>query len=249
MILARSADPARLLAYVNAVETRTNTSVSGPSGLAEERAAGNTDLTPPLSAEQLALLQETYLKLQQANPTWAARTVQTLMTELKRAGKDGEEKALYQAMLQEANVIAKVESALRFAAERNDLEACLQLFERLEKLQPPAKTSAMLVQLPTRLAASSLAKLKGKRADARQLDDVRRIVDLFLTTARRQNLTAVHSASASRRMQRANYAITTYSIAGLASRANTTYPTPNDYYDAPSLTILYKRSISTKKPM
>ena len=235
MILARGVDPAGLLAYVNAVETRANYVVSAQ--VRRARAANNTDLTPPLTAEQLELLRETYQKLQQTKPSWASHAVQTLMTELKRSGKDAEEKALYQTMLKEANVVDKVQSALSIAAQRDDMDACLMLFDKLEKLQTPAKTSAMLAQLPTRQAAYTLTSLMAKRAETKRLDDVRKLTDLYLTTVRRQNLTTVRSASSTRRQQSARNTL----IAGLGGpigRGGISYPTANDYYDAPSISIL-----------
>src|SRR5262249_24212207 len=84
MILARGTDPPGMLAMVRAIESRTtaNTQVRrarGPAG-------GNRDLTSPLPAEQLELLEATCQKLKQVRPTWSAGAVQVLMTELKRAG-------------------------------------------------------------------------------------------------------------------------------------------------------------------
>jgi tetratricopeptide (TPR) repeat protein len=233
--LAKTADPAGLLALVNAVGSRTNSMMAR----GRRSRGGDKDLTPPLPADQLEQLLSAYRKLRQLKPDWAPSAVSTVMTELKRAGRDAEEKAIYQEMLKEAIVISRVQSGLTVASERNDLETYFELFARLDKLQPPAKTTAMLPQLPTRQSGWSLTTLMGKRSDDKKFDDVRKVLDLFLSVARRQNLTAVHSASTSRRPQTGGFSVNAYSRNQSYNNTQINYPSPNEYYDLASLQVLY----------
>jgi tetratricopeptide (TPR) repeat protein len=233
--LAKSVDPAGLLALVNAVGSRNNTMmVRG-----RRSRGGDKDLTPPLPTDQLEQLLSAYRKLRQLKPDWAPSAVSTVMIELKRAGRENEEKSIYQEMLKEAIVISRVQSGLNVASERNDLETYFELFARLDKLQPPAKTTAMLPQLPTRQAGWSLTTLMGKRSDDKKFDDVRKVLDLFLSVARRQNLTAVHSASMSRRPQTGGFSVSAYSRSRNYNDTQINYPSPNEYYDISSLQVLY----------
>ena len=158
LVLAKRNEPAGMLALVNAVGSRTNTNL-----VRRRSPRGGKDLTPALPSDQLEQLLSAYRGLKQLKPEWAPSAVQTVITELKRAGRESDEKALYQQMLKEANVITKVQAALSVAAEHDDLVASFELLNRLEKLQPPAKTTAMLAQLPTRQAAWPLTTLMGKR--------------------------------------------------------------------------------------
>lgn len=236
LALSKGGDPAGLLAYLQALPNR-----GGPSAQRARRAGPDAkDSTPPLSAEELAHVLACHRKLEQVRPEWlTSDVVSTVMTELKRAGREDDEKALYQDLLRKATTVARVQQALNLAAERNDLAACQELFARLEKLQPAIKTSASLTQLPTRQLASTLVTLMGRRADDRQFGDVRQLLDLFLATARRQNLATPKSTTTSRRPQAGGLGITLYSRSRSYNQTQIQYPSPNDYYDASMLTVLY----------
>ena len=192
-LLSKGSDPAGILAYLNSLLARTNGNVS------RVRRAGKDgqDQTPPLPADQLGQVLDCYARLKKAKPEWATSQVaQSVMTELKRAGRAKEEKALYDEMIKDSSTtVAKLRLALGVAADRKDLEGCLALFSKLEKLQPPPKTSAALNQLPTRQASNNLVTLMGKLADDKRFADVLKVLDLYLATARKQNLTTVKSAS------------------------------------------------------
>jgi tetratricopeptide (TPR) repeat protein len=236
LALSKTGDPAGLVAYLSGLG-------DGRQGATRTVRAGGTgkDNTPPLPADQLLHALACYRKLQQVKPTWATNFItQSVMAELKRAKRDDEEKAIYQELVAGADTVAKVQTALGVAAARNDKETCYALYAKLEKLQPAAKKASALGQLPTRLAWSSLQTLMGRRADAKDFADSRAVLDLFLSTARRQNLAAPKAASVSRRARPTGTGVTLYSK-NPAGRTNTTitYPNPNDYYDSGSITLLY----------
>ncbi len=236
--LLKTSDPAGLLAYVTAVTSRTNTT----SYRARRVSNDDKDFTPPLPADQLDQLMKAFAKLKQLKPDWATGNLaQTILTELKRAGRTDEGNAVYKAMLKDAQVVSKVQAAMTVSAQRNDLEGTLELFGRLEKLQPPVKTSATLAQLPTRQVHNTLAVLMGKRADDKRFEDVRNVLEHYLATARRQNLTAVRSSSSRRTPPRGGFAAPIY-VRGRSTYAGQTqvsYPSPNDYYDQGMLGLLY----------
>src|SRR5262249_54071506 len=151
-----------------------------------------------------------------------------------------EEKAIYDDLIKDSsNTVAKLRLALGVAAERKDVEQCLALFSKMEKLQPPPKTSAALSQLPTRMASSGLITLMGKLADDKRFADVLKVLDLYLATARKQNLTTVKSASSKGRVQPGSANIALYNVRGMRGNTRVNYPTPNDYFDQGMITILY----------
>ena len=80
-----------------------------------------------------------------------------------------------------------------------DLDTVLELFDRLARLQPAAKTSAALAQLPTRQTSYTLVTLLGKRMDEKKPADALKVLDLYLATARKQFLGTPKAASTSRR--------------------------------------------------
>ncbi|HTK75342.1 MAG TPA: tetratricopeptide repeat protein, partial [Gemmataceae bacterium] len=253
LALSQGTDPAGMLVFLQSLGSRSQPSVNRPRRVGEEI----KDNTPPLPADQLAHALACYRKLKQTKPDWINSAVtQMVMTELKRAKEEDKEKALYQELVKSANTVNNVIAALAMAANRNELEVCFQLFGRLEKLQPPVKAAAALAQLPTRQAYSSLLTLMGRRADAKQFVDARSVLDLYLTTVRRQNLLAPRSGLSSRaarsfasagptstfggrRGMPISMSIALYAPAQSVRRAQVTYPSPNDYYDTGSIYLLY----------
>lgn len=234
LALSKGPDPAGLLAYLNGLNSRA--SASANRGRRSDTAK---DSTPPLPADQLAHAMTCYRKLKQVKPDWVTSAVtKAVLTELKRAGKEGEEKTVYQDLLKEANTVARVQAALAVATERNDLETTVDLLAKLERLQPPVKTTATLNQLPTRQAYSTLTQLMYKRADDKKLADVRTVADTYLALARRQNLTAVKSASSTRRPSTGGFS-TNIPRGQSYTRIQVNYPSPNSYYDEGPLSVLY----------
>lgn len=235
LALSKSPDPAGLLAYLNGLNSRANASTN------RSRRGGDAakDNTPPLPADQLAHAMTCFRKLKQVKPEWVTSQVtKAVLTELKRAGKGDEEKAVYEELLKEANTVARVQAALAVAAERKDLDTALDLLAKLERLQPPVKTTATLNQLPTRLAYSTLTQLMFKLADDKKLPDVRKVADSYLGLARRQNLTAVKSASTTRRSSTTGFS-TNLQRGQSYTRIQVNYPSSNSYYDDGPLSVLY----------
>src|SRR5262249_48161539 len=165
LALSKGSDPAGMLVLLQSLGSRGQPSFSRVRRVGEQI----KDNTPPLPADQLAHALACFRKLKQTKPDWVNSAVtQMVMTELKRAKKEDEEKALYQERVKPANTVTDAMAVLSLAANRNELDTCVQLFTRLDKLQPPVRAAAALTQLPTRQAYPSLITLMRRRADAKQ---------------------------------------------------------------------------------
>ena len=106
-----------------------------------------------VSPDQLAHLIACFQKVKQTKPEWVTTEIAlAVMTELKRAKRPGDETAVYRELVTSAGTVEQVRIALGIAADRNDLETALDLFARLERLQPPVGAASSLAQLPTRQA-------------------------------------------------------------------------------------------------
>jgi tetratricopeptide (TPR) repeat protein len=234
MILSKGADAEGLLALLTALPGRAN----NPNRY--RRPGADNDKTPPLPAEQLEHVLACYRRLKATNPDWVSGTImQAVTTELKRAKRGDQEKALYKEQVAAARTPTQVQEALGVAVNRNDLEGALDLFARLDRLQGPPKNAAQLSQLPTRQAFRHLEVLMAKRADEKKFADVLALMDLGLSTARRQNLMTPRTASSSRRWQNNSMNLWVYGKNGQGRNVNLTFPTPNDYYDLFTTSLLY----------
>jgi predicted Zn-dependent protease len=235
--LSRGPDPAGLLAYLLAVSSRTN----GTQVNSRRSADGSKDTTPPLPPDQLEHLLACQKKLKQVRPDWADSESLgwVVLTELKRAKRVDEEKVAYREALAAATTADKVQSALSLAAGRDDLDTVLTLFAKLDQLQGPAKSAAQVRQLPTRQAADTFYSLMAKRAEAKKFPDVLRLADLFLATARRQNLAAPKTASSARKASAGSINLYFYGNKGLPQQVSLKYPAANEYYDESAVGVLY----------
>jgi tetratricopeptide (TPR) repeat protein len=234
MALSKGDDSAGQLALLNSLSSRVNPNRFRRMG------ADVKDKTPPLPADQLEHVLACYRRLKTVNPDWVSATImQAVMTEVKRAKREDQEKAMYKELLAAAHTPNHVREALGVAIERNDVEGTLDLFARLDRLQTPPKNAAQLSQLPTRWVLGQVEILMAKRADEKKWADVLRILDIGLGTARRHNLMAPRSAATSRRWQGNGYNLFVYGKKGTGRNVTLNFPTPNDYYDIYTTSFLY----------
>ncbi|HUR55406.1 MAG TPA: tetratricopeptide repeat protein, partial [Gemmataceae bacterium] len=234
--LSQGPDPAGLLAYVNAVSSRT---YNQPSRSRRGGGDPSKDTTPPLPADQLAHVMTCFNKLKSQKPEWVTSDVtQTVMTELKRAKKEDDEAAIYKAILKDATTVDKVQNALQLASTLKDLDTAVVLFLKLDQLQGPAKTASALAQLPTRQATGVLEYLVANLADDKKLNDGLKVFDMTLSTARRQNLSAPPTASTARRQSQGG-GLSGHVPGKGQKNYSVTYPSPNDYYDFQMLHLMY----------
>jgi tetratricopeptide (TPR) repeat protein len=237
LTLSKGADPAGLLALLQELgdARRGNRNQNGRAARNEEK-----DNTPPLLNDQLDHALASFRKLKQIKPDWATSAVTTaLLTELRRAKRSDEEKAVYRGIVEEANTLSKVSAALPVAADRKDVETCVELFGRLERLQPPVKNASGLGQLPSRQAHYTFVTLMGRLAEEKRLAEARKVLDLYLASVRRQNLTAPRSASSTRAIVPQTTAIRLYSPNQNYRQIQIDYPQANEYFDNTAITLLY----------
>ena len=244
-----SDDPAAVLAFLTHAADRTGTPVEGmryrrPRAAPTE--ADLTDKTPPLPPERLEGMIAAFKKLKKLRADWATPELASAVgTELKRAKRLPEEKAMYDELLAAATTTDKVSLALNAASEKDDLETVLRLYRKLETLQGPPKTAAAVAALPTRNNYWPLLQVMARRAEAKKPDDVLAVADVFLEMARRQNISAPKSFSMPTRgrQQQAGVNISVYAGWNQGSPnfngQQVTFPTPNDYYDESMIAVLY----------
>jgi tetratricopeptide (TPR) repeat protein len=183
-----------------------------------------------------------FKKLKQAKPEWASAVTQAVLLELKRVRRADDENAIYQELIKEANTISKVQAAMTVAADRKDVVGFTDLFARLVKLQPAVKTASAVGQLASRQNWSSFLTLMGKLASDKRLADCHNVLDLYLSVARRQNLTTPKSASSRRPAQTGQpggYSVQLYSPGNYYNQTQINFPSPNEYYDQGMITLLY----------
>jgi tetratricopeptide (TPR) repeat protein len=239
LALSKAGDPAGTLSFLQGLPGRV---VEGQRRYSRRPGEENVDKTPPLPADQLAHVLACYRKLKQTHPDWVTPDVtQAVMTELKRAKREDEEKALYKEMIDAASTPEKVLAVIGTTPARNDLDTFLALFQKLEKLQGPVKSAAALPQLPTRQTANTFADFMAKKAKDKAYPDALRLMDVYLSAARRQKMAAPKVVSTTRRAAAGNG--TQIYLAGRAQgprgNVHVPYPSPNEYYDEGSISLLY----------
>ncbi len=237
LTLSKGADPGGLLALLQELgESRSaNSNRVVRSGRGEAK-----DTTPPLPADQLDHALASFHKLKQIKSNWVTSAITTgLLTELRRAKRLEDEKTLYQGIVKEANTLPTVRAALGVAADRKDVEICVELFGQIERLQPPVKSASALGQLPSRQVSYTFVTLMGRLAEDKRLGDTRNVLDLYLASVRRQNLAAPRSASSGRALQSGNLNIQLYMPNRNSRNFSIDYPQANEYFDNTSLTLLY----------
>jgi tetratricopeptide (TPR) repeat protein len=234
LALSKGNDSAGHLAYLNALPNRDTHNRYRRMGTEVK------DKTPPLPPAELEHALSCYRKLKAVNPDWVSSAIMhSVMTEVKRAKKEDQEKALYKELLAAARTPGQIQEALGVSIERNDLEGTLELFTRMDRLQGPPKNAMQLGQLPTKLVLGQIEILMAKRADDKKWGDILRILDAGLSMVRRQNLMAPRSASMTRRWQNAGYNLYVYGRKGTGRNVQLNFPTPNDYYDLHTTSYLY----------
>ena len=236
LALSRETDPAGLLALLQELgELRGTNQFRRPV-----RGPGDNDKTPPLPADQLDHALACYRKLKQVKPDWATSKITAgLLLELRRAKRVEEENTVYREMVREANTLSSVKEALPVAAERKDVDTCVDLFTRLERLQPPVKNASTLSQLPSRQTSFTFVMLMSRLSEDKRFEDVRKVLDLYLGSVRRQNMSAQRASSSTRRPQPGGTPIQLYSASRYGRPMQLEYPSPNEYFDQTSISLLY----------
>ncbi|MBX6312290.1 MAG: tetratricopeptide repeat protein [Isosphaeraceae bacterium] len=199
------------------------------------------DKTPPLPPADLETMVAAYKTIKQRRPEWfglQATVLTNIATELKRAKRGEEAEALYRETIDAASSLDAVASALNFAAERGDVDACLALCDKFERLQgnrPSSISFGVLGNPPT-----SLTKVMNARALAQAYADILKVVDHYMTALRRRE---ARPAPGRQRQALFNSPYGNQTTVAIWFGANQTYeqldfPRPNEYLDYGAITVL-----------
>src|SRR5262249_48226483 len=154
---------------------------------------------------------------------------------LKRAKRTAEEEKLYREAA-DAVRPETIGSVLALAADRNDLDTLLKMFDKLELLDAgkPSGRQASAFQG----VSHSLALAMHKRAEAKAMADVPRLLDRYVEALRRRKQALAARPGSGQQAQQQQY-YQYYVWAGKQQRyIQMDYPTPNDYYDHGAITLL-----------
>ena len=175
---AEPTDPTAQLAFLLSLPDRT--AATGVQ-VVRNNLPNQEDKTPPLSPSDLDFVLASYKTLRHRRPDWVhSGVLANVSTELKRAKKPEQNDALYEESVAVANQPDSVANVLALAAERGNVDACVALFDKFERLQGGKPyISVYSASGTTANPPESLARLIGVRAKEKAWADVLKIVGLL----------------------------------------------------------------------
>jgi tetratricopeptide (TPR) repeat protein len=241
-VLARVAptDPSAQYAYLGAL---TNRAQAAGMRIVRQQGANQADNVPALPPEELDRVMAAYRTLRQRRPEWLhADVLGNIVMELKRAKRPDQEETFYKEAVTAASTLDGLNSALTLAGQRGDMEMCLALFDKFQRLngnKPSSQgywTGSYWVTDPSQ----SFAQAMSVRADAKAHNDALKLLDAYLESARRrQRETAKkssRSSSANAAMQN-NYYYQVW-VGTQQKGIQISFPEPNDYFESGSVLLL-----------
>ncbi len=242
LVRAQPNEPAALYALLTSLPRRSDAS----SALVVARVvttAGNAqpvDKTPPLSADELALVLDSFDSLRKRRPDLIQSFhLTSVMTELKRARKDSEAVALYKAAFDSANTIEAINSVINLASERGDVDGLLALIDRLDRLNSASNQPASSGGYRNDPIAMAIAQVMGIKADEKDQAAILRLLDHHLATSSRPDRVARRiKAKNAPPGANTNYFLL-YTSKNSSNRTTTIdFPSPNPYFDYGSIYVL-----------
>jgi tetratricopeptide (TPR) repeat protein len=229
-------DPAAQYAFLTALPGRD----SNPNAVVRALPSSATDPTPPLSVDEQALVLNAFESLRARRSDLVQFSLlNSVLTELKRARRDSDADAIYKASIESASTLDSVSTVVGLAAERGDVDGLLAMLDKYDRLSSAANPSALSgsANVPY---VSQISRAMGIKADDKDRDAVLRMLDHFLAltcrpdqVARRQKAKAGPSGAVSSN----SYLLLT--SRNTASRGvSIDFPTPNPYFDHPSILVL-----------
>ena len=159
-------------------------------------------------------------------------------TELRRAKKIDDANVLYQEAVVAAIQPESIAGAMALAAERGDVDGCLALFDKFERLQAGKPFNPSASNNPIASPPDSLGKLMSVRAKDKAWADIMKILDHYLDQARKRPTTAGKSKVS--KMYTSIYGGNSYQVWVGTSQNYTQidYPLPNEYADYGAILLL-----------
>ncbi len=198
------------------------------------------DHTPPLPAAELEQLMTCYRSLRQQRPELVnAQFVQIMAAELKRAKRTADGDRLYREAVDSAQQLGQIAGVLGLAAERGDVDSLLGLADRYDRLQTAPGTGYLAGNFYFQGVAQSISQGMNVRARAKAYDDVFRLLDSYLATARRkQQPAAGKSRNFGNPYGAGNVPYYTVGLGRTATNVQISFPLPNEYFDYGGITVL-----------
>ena len=252
-LLSRTAatDPLALWAYLYAVGGR---GAAQGQRVYVRQGMERKNNTPPLDKAELDHVLASFASLRARRPELAqAQILQHISRELKRAKRLDEEERFYRETLAAATQLAQIAGSFGLAAERGDTDGLIQLADRLERLQ--SGRASQYYSTGTFYFAGpgpSASQCMSVCAERKAYDDVLRVLDHQLASARRKQENQTPGAartSRTRLASPANYVTNDQIWVGKTSRSmQIAFPLPNEYFDETAIQLLrtafelYKRA-------
>jgi tetratricopeptide (TPR) repeat protein len=202
------------------------------------------DAAPPLPPAEVEHMLACYRALHQRRPELVnGSIVQNVVVELKRAKRTEEGDRIYRDAVEGAEQLGQVAAVFTLAAQRGDVDALLRLLEKFDRLQTGPSTTYMSGSFYFRGPGTALSQGMSVRAGAKAYGDVLRMLDHYLSLARRRHEQQSAGAAARARRSAAAYPAgytPNYQVwVGRTTRnVRLAFPLPNEYYDDGAITVL-----------
>ena len=240
---AQPNEPSALYALLQALSSRNVASSALGVVRVATTTAGNApviDKVPPLPADELSLMLDSFESLRKRRPDLIQSILLTnVTTELKRANKEAEAVAFYKTAFDSASTVEAVNSVISMAAERGDVDGLLALVDRLDRLNSASNLPPSPGGYRNDPGAMAIAQAMGIKADEKDPAAILRLLDHQLAKASRPDQVA-------RRLKarngppgvNTNY-FQVYTSKNVTNRLTTIdFPTPNIYFDYGSIYVL-----------
>ena len=239
--LARMGDVAGRYLFISQLASRNSAAFSSAGGAPQA-----ADRTPPLSAEDLELLTDSLSAVEQAlvgqaNASAYSRSLrQTVMAELRRAGRKEDEEKLYQQIVTASDTTEQLMAAFQMASWRGDLPAATSLLNRFAQKDLQTNDTK---SLPARQARASMGSSVGMLVGGAQIQpaEILGVLDRYLdysiawTNQQRNNPL---NRSASRAPSLASSSYSYVYVGGTRRRVGGLTPAATGYLDTYAMSVL-----------
>ncbi len=207
---------------------------------AARRGGDVKDSLPPLAPEELELAEQSFEAVERgfsaadsANMNFIRIYLgQSMIAELKRAGRDDDAQQLYRKTLDRAKSAMDLAGAVQLAATQSDMPSLLEAFDRFAKrdLQEQATKPSASTSVHQAVAQSLGAAMMHK--DVEQ-DSATKLLDRYLDyqVARANESRKKRRSPTLNRRNAQNNQISVPTASGSYRRVHITYPTANSYFD------------------
>jgi tetratricopeptide (TPR) repeat protein len=203
-----------------------------------------SDGTPPLPPDEIDHALACYRAIQQRRPDLVqGQVVNNLSLELKRAKRGDDGDHLYRDAVETADQLGQIASIFGIAGQRGDVDALIRLFDKYDRLQSGQVTGNYISgNFYFAGPGNAMSQAMSVRAGAKAYDDVLRLLDRYLASARRRQEQQAGRPNRANRFGNpypAGYAPSYQVWAGkTTNQVRISFPLPNEYYDSNAILLL-----------